>query len=303
MGEADRGQHLVLALGVEVEQARPRAVRRRRPSAAVGPEPLDHRGRVVPGGGQVGRPLPAPLGQVDPLEEGRDDLAQLGQHQLGVVRGPRAAGGRASAAGAARRTGRCRRCRRWRARRPAAGPAAASRALARTAWRWTKSESPGLAGVAGDEPGLQPGQQLGVGVEHPVHVAHVAGAERRVEDLGRPVVAVVAARQPGVVADVAGRLLEVGHQAAPLEDLGQHVGGLLAGQVDAAQLGHRVVAVLEEDPLVELSARRSPTVASIVASPRDVEVARRTRRGRAGAGSWASASSGRRGRPSPPRAG
>ena len=59
-------------------------------------------------------------------------------------------------------------------------------------------------------------------------------------------------RQPVVVGDVAGRLLEVGHEPAPLEHLGEHVRRLLAGQVHAAELGHRVVAVLEEDPVVEL---------------------------------------------------
>ena len=100
--------------------------------------------------------------------------------------------------------------------------------------------------------GLEEGQQLGVGVEHAVHVADVAGPEAGVEDLGVPAVAVVAGRQARVVGDVARRLLEVGHQAPPLEDLGEHVRGLLAGEVDAAELGDGVVAEVAEDPLVEL---------------------------------------------------
>ena len=64
----------------------PRRVRRL--DAAVtrsGHRPLDQRApcrRVV---GQVGGPLAAPLGHVDPLEERRDDLAQLGEHHVGVV--------------------------------------------------------------------------------------------------------------------------------------------------------------------------------------------------------------------------
>ena len=62
----------------------------------------------------------------------------------------------------------------------------------------------------------------------------------------------VAAPDAGVIRDVAGRLLEVRHEPAPLEHLGEQVGGLLASQVDPAQLGHRVVPVLEEDPVVEL---------------------------------------------------
>ena len=62
----------------------------------------------------------------------------------------------------------------------------------------------------------------------------------------------VPAVRPIVVGNVARRLLEVGHQAAPLEHLGQEVRGALARQVHAAELGHRIVAVLAEHPLVEL---------------------------------------------------
>ena len=55
-----------------------------------------------------------------------------------------------------------------------------------------------------------------------------------------------------VVGDVAGRLFEVRHQSGALEDLGQDVRGLLTREVDAAELGDGVVAVLAEYPRVEL---------------------------------------------------
>ena len=71
------------------------------------------------------------------------------------------------------------------------------------------------------------------------------------EDLRVAVVAVPTA-EARVVGDVAGGLLEVGHEPTPLEHLGEQVRGLLAGQVHATELGDRVVAVLEEDPVVEL---------------------------------------------------
>ena len=109
-----------------------------------------------------------------------------------------------------------------------------------------------LAGVTGDEPALCLLQELAVGVEHAVHVADVAGAHRRVEQARVPEVPVMAGGQPLVVGDVAGGLLEVGHQASPLEHLGQHVGGLLTRQVHPAELCDRVVPVLEEDLFVEV---------------------------------------------------
>ena len=106
--------------------------------------------------------------------------------------------------------------------------------------------------MASGQPRLHLGQELAIGIEHAVHLAYVPGPERRLEQTGIPAVAIMARAQATVVGDVAGRLLQVGHQATSLEHLGQEVGGLFAGQVDAAQLGHRIVAVLEEDLLVEL---------------------------------------------------
>ena len=60
-----------------------------------------------------------------------------------------------------------------------------------------------------------------------------------------------------VVGDVAGRLLEVGGEAAALQQLGEDVGDPLAGDVGAADLGDRVVAVADEDALVELRRPRA----------------------------------------------
>ena len=76
-----------------------------------------------------------------------------------------------------------------------------------------------------------------------------------------------------VVGDVARRLLQVRHQAAPLEHLGQHVRSLLARQVDAAELGHRIVAVLDEDALVELLRAGQADGGVDGRVPRHVEVA------------------------------
>ncbi len=61
-----------------------------------------------------------------------------------------------------------------------------------------------------------------------------------------------------VVAEIPCGLLEVTHEPTPLEHLGQDVARLFTGQVDAAELGDRVVAVLEEDLLVEVVRAREP---------------------------------------------
>ena len=93
--------------------------------------------------------------------------------------------------------------------------------------------------------------EVGVRVEQAVHVPHVPGAERRGQDGRIPVVAVAPA-EPGVVGDVPRALLQVAGQPSPLQHLREQVRRLLAGQVDPSELGHGVVAVLEEDLLVEL---------------------------------------------------
>ena len=127
-------------------------------------------------------------------------------------------------------------------------PRSRSSALARIERLWAASGSPSRAREALGGPRLDARQRLRVGVEEEVHRLLVLGAERRVAP-----VAVAAAGHRRVVGDVARGLLEVGGQPAALEQLGHHVRDPLAGDVGAAQLGHRVVAVAEEDALVELA--------------------------------------------------
>ena len=80
-------------------------------------------------------------------------------------------------------------------------------------------------------------EQQRVGVEKTIHVADVTRAKPARQNSG----VAVEAESPTdarVVGDVARALLQIAHQAAPLEDLREHVGGLLAGQMNAAELGH-----------------------------------------------------------------
>ncbi len=227
---------------------------------------------LVPAGGEVTAPLPSPVGPVEAREERRDHLAELGVDELGV--------------GADLRQGVAPHPQ----QQVLVGLAGAVHADVRERRRREQApqgvECPGPHRLAVGEVGdgavvrvrprqvrLHERQELGVGVEHPVHVADVAGAESRVEHLGVPPVAVVTGRKAGVERDEARRLLEVAHQAPPLEDLGKHVGGLLAGEVDAAELGDRVVAELDEDPLVELLGPPQPHGRVDRGVPRDVEVA------------------------------
>ncbi len=91
-------------------------------------------------------------------------------------------------------------------------------------------------------------QRCGVDREQVVHGGLVLGSQLVIA------VVAVAARgigQRGVVGDIAGRLLEVGGEPGPLEDLGEHVGDPLAGQVGAPELGDRVIAVAKEHTVIE----------------------------------------------------
>ena len=110
----------------------------------------------------------------------------------------------------------------------------------------------GLVGGAREAlggPGLHARKRFGVGTEEEVNRRLVLGAE-----LG---VAPVAVAQPvgdrRVVGDVARGLLQIRGQPAALQQLRHHVRDPLAGDVRSAELGHRVVAVAEEDALVELA--------------------------------------------------
>ena len=96
-----------------------------------------------------------------------------------------------------------------------------------------------------------------VHVEEAVEVGDVPHAEPRLAHFRRPEVA-IATEDARVVLDVPRRLLEVRHQAAPLEDLREQVRRLLTREVHAAELGDGVVAVLEEHALVELFRAAQP---------------------------------------------
>ena len=118
----------------------------------------------------------------------------------------------------------------------------------------------------------------------------------------RSVVAVAPA-EPRVVRDVARRLLEVRHEPAPLEDLGEQVRRLLAREVHATELRDGVVAVLEEHAVVELLGAAQPDgrVDGEVAG--EVEVADELVEEEAPQALRRCASTARTARPSRPRAG
>src|SRR5262249_42759666 len=98
-----------------------------------------------------------------------------------------------------------------------------------------------------------------VGLEHEVERRLELALERGPADLGRYVIAPAAAG-PVRIGHVARRLLEVGHEAAPLEELREDVGDALAREGHAAQLGDRVGPVLDEDPLEEALGPRGPDI-------------------------------------------
>ena len=105
------------------------------------------------------------------------------------------------------------------------------------------------AGPALGGPCFYLAQQARVDREDLVHRGAELGAEVVVA-----VVAVAAAGIVGerlVVGDIAGGLLQVGGEAPSLQNLGEDVGDPLAGDVGAADLGDRVVAVADEHSLVE----------------------------------------------------
>ena len=98
-------------------------------------------------------------------------------------------------------------------------------------------------------PGLHARQGLGIGIEERVHRCLVLRAQLRVA----PVAVAEALAHRGVVGHVARGLLQVGGEPAALEHLRHHVRDPLARDVRAAELRHRVVAVADEDALVELA--------------------------------------------------
>ena len=98
---------------------------------------------------------------------------------------------------------------------------------------------------------------LRVQLEGLVHHRGVAVAQRT-RDFVRDVIPPPSVQLVGV-GNVSSGLFEVRHQPSPLEHLGEDVRHVLARDVRSAQLRDRVVAVLVEDPVVQLFGARRPT--------------------------------------------
>ena len=198
---------------------------------------------------EVGDPLAAAVGPLHPGDEARHHHLQLAQDhraevaRLGQRRGHQphdellvglAGGVDADVAEGRRRQQPAQQVERLRPDRALPGPLGLAVA-ARPALR---------------RPLLDLGQRARVDREQVVHRRRELGAELLVAVVAEAAAGLLGERP--VVGDVAGGLLEVGGEAAPLEQLGEDVRRPLGGDVGAADLGDRVVAVAEEDALVEL---------------------------------------------------
>ena len=135
-------------------------------------------------------------------------------------------------------------------------PRTRSSAFARTARRCAAGDSPSAAGNVSATHAETPSSKPRVRREEIVERRLVRRPEARVA-----VVAVAEALELRVIRDVARRLLEIRGEARPLEDLREEVRRPLARDVRAAELRDRVVAVAEEDRLVEL--RRAIALAQL----------------------------------------
>ena len=246
MGVADRRQQLVLGVGIEVDERHGCGVGWCHPTE----QHVDQGGGVGARARQVVAPASTAVGQVDPAQEARDDLAQLLEHQLAVGAGlGERVGAQADQQRLERLPGAVHADVGERRRRQHAAGGIEGLGPRRLA-----VDEVAVAGLLGHGRPHVLGQlvdHLAVGVEHAVHVADVPRAEAAGEHRWVAEEA-VAPPEAVVVGDVARALLEVAHQAAPLEDLGEDVRCLLAGQVHAAELGDGVVAVLDEHLLVEV---------------------------------------------------
>ena len=286
---------------------RPRRRRRARsptdgPSASASvdgssrPSRSAHRSPAPRPGLQVGDPLAAALGPLDARDEARHHGLDLVEDHPRRTRGPRAGDAPAGAGSAARRSGRVAKIPMCESELAGSSPRSRSSALALIARAWAAG---GLAlGRAGTR--SPPRRRPGAARPSRSRTARpsppcTAGRARGRGSSDKPGRAGPAPGHRGVVGDVAGRLLQVGAEARALEDLGEHVRDPLAGDVGAAELGDRVVAVAEEDPLVQL--RRPLALVAVAIRPACRRRRRRTRRGTAGAACPGSASSGRTARP------
>jgi len=248
VGVQRRGQHRGLAVALPVDQAHLVAVREGSGEGVV----LDAPGRQAGGQRAVAQVVDRPLAAVlagDPLHEGRDHLLQFGEHGgphplrfvefVGAEAQQQRLKGLPGAVDPEVASG----CRGQQAahgveRLGADGPLVGGRLVVRR---------PGMESL---EVRLRAADEPGVGLERVVEHFAIAPPVGGVADLGRGDVLPAAVRALGV-GHVAGRLFQVRHQAAALEDLGQDVGDALAGDVGAAELGDRVVAVLAEHAGVE----------------------------------------------------
>ena len=241
----DRSEQLVFAVRVEVDE--------RHLGGRLGFNDaevlVDEVGGVRCVVGEVLAPASASLGHVDAPQECGDHLAQLGEHHVGV----RASFGQRVGTHAQEQ------------RFVALSGAVDAHVAERRRWQHASHgvECLGTRRLAIDEVGVVGAarhgrthvvgdlvDELAVRVEHAVHVADITGAQRARAHFRVSVVAVTPA-EPRVVGDVASALLEVRHEPSPLQDFGEHIRGLLTGEVNATELGHGVVPVLDEDSFVQ----------------------------------------------------
>jgi hypothetical protein len=241
-----RGDHLLLAERVVVGERHGVAVTR---LDALGELRRDL-SRGVARLREVAGPRDAAVGEIDALEERGDHLAELDEHQVGVVADLRQrVRVHPDQHLLVRLTGREHaqvRTRPGRQQHP--------ERVARLRGDRRAIEEVGVVRVLGEALG----EQVEQGLEHPpvrlerprgVRLVRLTGGAAL--DLGRRRQPPVPAG-PVVVAHVAGRLLEVRGQAAPFDRLGEQLRGLLAREVHAAELRDRIVAELEEHPIEQL---------------------------------------------------
>ena len=198
----------------------------------------------------VARPGHAPIVHVDTLEELGDDLPQLDLHQVAVLAhlGERMLrqAHQELLVGLAGRVDPEVRARPGREDQPERVAGLRQDRLAIHEVGVTRRLRESLA-----VPGIQGLVHPPVRREDIVQQFDVVFLELGFDDLGRDGRAPTSPRT-AVVAHVPRRLFEVRREPAPLQRLRQELRRLLAGQVDAAELRHRIVAVLHEDAVVQL---------------------------------------------------
>ena len=244
-GVEGRGHHLDLAFGVEVGQRDLGA----RPGVRGTGRRLGERPRLPFARREIAAPADAAVRSIDPLQERGNHPSELLEQQAGHLArfgqrmGPHAQqqhlAGLAGAVDSHVGPG----CGRQEAAQRVERLGADHRAVDRVRIR-------GGPRVPRAEVLLQRPDPARVGLERPIERRLERPAVRVVLQLGRDDVLPASAGPVGV-RHVAGRLLQVRHQPAALEHLREDVRHALAGDVRAAELRHRVVAVLLEHPAVQ----------------------------------------------------